>query len=180
MTKILVLLIIPWCWTPSNHWSAGKLLQEFKWKSSQSLSWSSIWYIVILNSHHSDVMMSVMVSQITGISIVYSTICSGVDQWKHQSSPVTGEFLSQHRDNSPATQTTPEPTLLSWGGWTRENPPPPHPWPHCKSGLIGWSPYEGPVMRKMFPFDDVIMLHCDCWHHIMNRHNMEKCLFFCW
>ena len=37
-------------------------------------------------SHYSEVIMSAMVSQITGISIVYSTVCSGVDQRKHQSS----------------------------------------------------------------------------------------------
>ena len=30
--------------------------------------------------------MSVIVSQITGISIVYSIVCSGTDQRKHQSS----------------------------------------------------------------------------------------------
>ena len=36
-----------------------------------------------------------------------------------------------HRENSPITQTTPEPTLLSWGGWPREKfPPPPPPTPH--------------------------------------------------
>ena len=35
--------------------------------------------------HYSDI-MRVMASQITGITIVYSTICSGADQRKHQSS----------------------------------------------------------------------------------------------
>ena len=35
--------------------------------------------------HHSDVVMSAMASQITGISIVYSTVCSGADQRKHLS-----------------------------------------------------------------------------------------------
>ena len=30
--------------------------------------------------------MSAMASQITGVSIVYSTVCSGADQRKHQSS----------------------------------------------------------------------------------------------
>ena len=36
--------------------------------------------------HHSDVMMGVMTSQITSLSIVYSTVYSGADQRKHQSS----------------------------------------------------------------------------------------------
>ena len=57
--------------------------------------------------HYSDVIMSAMASQITGASIVCSTICSGVDK-KHQSSaslgnpPVTGGFSSQtasHAEN---------------------------------------------------------------------------------
>ena len=36
--------------------------------------------------HHSDITMSAMVSQITGISMVWPTVCSGADQRKHQSS----------------------------------------------------------------------------------------------
>ena len=45
--------------------------------------------------HYSDVIICVMVSQITGVSIVYSTVCSGADQRKHQSSvhwPLWREF----------------------------------------------------------------------------------------
>ena len=36
--------------------------------------------------HYSDVKMSAMASQITGVSIVYSTTCSSANQRKHQSS----------------------------------------------------------------------------------------------
>ena len=36
--------------------------------------------------HYSDVIMSEMGSKTTGVSIVYSTVCSYVDQRKHQSS----------------------------------------------------------------------------------------------
>ena len=39
-----------------------------------------------LRIHYSDVIMSVMASQITSASIVCSTVCSGADQRKHQSS----------------------------------------------------------------------------------------------
>ena len=53
-------------------------------------------------------------SQITGVSIVYSTVCSGADQRKHQSSA----SLAFERVNSP---------------------------------------HKGPVTRKAFPFDDVIV-----------------------
>ena len=35
---------------------------------------------------YSDVIMSAMASSVTGVSIVYSTICSGTDQRKYQSS----------------------------------------------------------------------------------------------
>ena len=36
-------------------------------------------------SHYSDVLMIAMASQITGVSIVYSIVCSVADQRKHQS-----------------------------------------------------------------------------------------------
>ena len=42
----------------------------------------AIWII----PHYSDVMMSAMTSQITGVSIVCSTVCADADQRKHQSS----------------------------------------------------------------------------------------------
>ena len=61
-----------------------------------------------------------MASQITGVSIVYSTLCSCADQRKHQSSASL---------------------VFVWGI---------HRWPVN-------SPHKGPVPRKIFPFDDVIM-----------------------
>ena len=45
---------------------------------------ATIWSSVI--KHYSDVIMGVMVSQITGVTIVYLIVCSGEDQRKHQSS----------------------------------------------------------------------------------------------
>ena len=75
-----------------------------------------IWNI----AHYCDVIMSALASQITSISIVCSTICSGADQWKHQSSASLPFVQRIHR------------------------------WPVN-------SPHKGPVTRKMFPFDDVIM-----------------------
>ena len=71
-------------------------------------------------SHYGDVIMSMMASQITSLTIVYSTIYSGVDQTKHQSS----ESLAFVRGI--------------------------HQWPVN-------SLHKGPVMRKRFPFDVVIM-----------------------
>ena len=51
----------------------------------------------IIRLHYSDVIMGTMASQITSLTIVFSTVYSGADQRKHQSSgvgnsPVTGAF----------------------------------------------------------------------------------------
>ena len=70
--------------------------------------------------HYNDVTMGAMASQITSVSIVYSTFCLGTDQRKHQSSASLAFVRGIHR------------------------------WPMN-------SPHKGPVTRKMFPFDDVIM-----------------------
>ena len=72
------------------------------------------------SNHYSDVIMSVMASQITGVSIVYSTVCSAADRRKHQSSASLAFARGIHR------------------------------WPVN-------SPHTGPVTRKLFQFDDVIM-----------------------
>ena len=60
--------------------------------------------------HYIDVIMRAMASQITSLTIVYSTAYSGADQRKHQSfrvtglcagnSPVTGEFPAQRTSNA--------------------------------------------------------------------------------
>ena len=71
--------------------------------------------------HYNDIIMSVMASQITSLTIVYSSVYSGADQRKHQSSTSLAFAQELHR------------------------------WPVN-------SPHKGPVTRKMFPFDNVIML----------------------
>ena len=71
--------------------------------------------------HYGDVIMSTMASQITGDSIVCSTVCSGAEQGKRQS------FAS-----------------LAFVRWIHPSPVD--------------SPHKGPVTRKIFPFDDVIMI----------------------
>ena len=67
--------------------------------------------------------MIVMALQITGVLNVYSTVCSGIDQRKYQSSASLAFVRRIHQ------------------------------WPN--------SPHKGLVTRKMFPFDDVIMLEID-------------------
>ena len=43
--------------------------------------------------HYSDVIMSAITSEITGASIVCSTVCLGADQTKHQSSALGNDFI---------------------------------------------------------------------------------------
>ena len=67
--------------------------------------------------------MGAMASQITSLKIVYSTIYSGADQRKYQSSMSLAFVRGIQR--RPVN-----------------------------------SPHKGPVTRKMFPFDDIIMSMC--------------------
>ena len=61
---------------------SGDLVGQFEW--CRLVDKSDFW-------HYSDVMIGVMASQITSLTIVYSTIYSGADQRKHQSSaPLRG------------------------------------------------------------------------------------------
>ena len=53
------------------------------------------WYVP--TNHYSDVIMGTMASQITSLTIVYSTVCSGEDQRKHQSSASLGFVRGIHR-----------------------------------------------------------------------------------
>ena len=73
------------------------------------------------HSHYNDVIMSAMASPITSLMIVYSTVYSGTDQRKHQSSTSLAFVRGIHQ------------------------------WP-----VNSW--HKGPVTRKMFPFDDIIMV----------------------
>ena len=76
---------------------------------------------VIPCSHYNDVTMSKIASQITSLTIIYSTVYSDPDQTKHQS-PASLAFVREiHR------------------------------------GPVN-SPHKWPITRKMFPFDDVIMV----------------------
>ena len=90
------------------------------------------------NLHYSDVAMSMMASQITSVAIVYSIVCSGADQRKHQSSTSLAFVREIHR------------------------------WPVN-------SPHKGPVMRKMFPFHDIVMYlpHYKWWFIFSRSQNLE-------
>ena len=71
--------------------------------------------------HYDDVIMTMLASQITSLTVVYSIVYSGVNQRKHQSSASLAFVRAIHR------------------------------------GPVNF-PHKWPVTRKMFPFDDVIMV----------------------
>ena len=80
-----------------------------------------------LEPHYSDVIMSAIASQITSLTIVYSTVYLDADQRKHQSSASLAFVRGIHL------------------------------------GAVN-SPHKWPVTRKMFPFDDVIMISPAFFH----------------
>ena len=90
---------IPSCfWKLSQEYSLftkyfGWALVNCHWALFTASFWSS---------HYNDVIMSRMVCQVTSFLIVCSTVCSGTDQRKHQSSAsqVTGEFWAQRASNA--------------------------------------------------------------------------------
>ena len=81
--------------------------------------------------HYSDVIMGTMGSQITSLTIVYSTVYCGANQRKQKSSASLAFVMGIHR------------------------------WPVN-------TPYKGQVTRKMFPFDDVIIMRSPKTIHIAN------------
>ena len=67
--------------------------------SSQFLQWYSLTHMwdIFLGTHYNDVIMSARVSQITSFTIVFSTVYSGADQRKHQSSASLAFTRGIHR-----------------------------------------------------------------------------------
>ena len=55
-----------------------------------------VWY-VLCSMHYSDVIMVTMSSQIPSLTIVYTTVYSGADQRKHQSSASLAFMRGIHR-----------------------------------------------------------------------------------
>ena len=68
-----------------------------KVSSLQRVVWIWQWMLWLLEIHYCDVIMSAMGYQITGVSVVYSTVCTGADQRKHQSSAWLAFVRGIHR-----------------------------------------------------------------------------------
>ena len=145
-----VIMMVAYAPAPNRHQAIPNHHADFQWLHNIILA--NIWYYVIYNngitaikqtilgrcgeignpSHYNDVIMSTMASQITSLTIVYSSVYSGADQRKHQSL-----------------------ASLAFVRGIRRSPMN--------------SPHKGPVTRKMFPFDDVIIffrywqIHLSWW-----------------
>ena len=101
--------------------------------SRQSTHWIDfLLYIYSTQFHYSGVIMNVMASQITGVSILCLTVGSDTDQRKKWKLCVTG-LCEKHQSSVSLA-------FVLGIHWWQVN-----------------SPHKGPVTRKMFPFDDVIM-----------------------
>ena len=86
-----------------QNWKNSPLTEFSNEDSKKNILIQILWKVeVILVDHYSSVRMSAMASQITGVSIVYSTVCSGADQRKHPSSALAFlRGIHQWRVNSP-------------------------------------------------------------------------------
>ena len=115
-----------------------QIFQGYFSDTGQSQDWliASETTLKDMGKHHSDVTMSAMGSQITGVSIVCAAVCSGTGQRKYQSSASPAFFMGIYR-------------------WQVD------------------SPHKGPVTRKMFPLDDVIIIH-----QYKNTTKYEPCAYF--
>ena len=129
--------------------------------------------------HYDDVIMDEIASQITSLTIVYSAVYLDADQRKHQSSASLAFVWGIHRDRwIPRTK-----GQLRWRHNGRDSVSNHQPHDCLLSRLFRRrskktsklrvtglcvgnspgpvnSPHKGPVTRKVFPFDDVIMDYC--------------------
>ena len=124
---------VPAPWERSNSHPPVRVQKPMMARLTEAYMRSaSVWVTGFL--HYNDVILGVMASQITSLTIVYSTVYSGADQRKYQSSASLAFVRGIHR------------------------------------GPVN-SPHKWPVTRKMFPFDDVIMVNHNhalryCWEWI--------------
>ena len=89
ITNLNKFLIFPRFITAALIWST--------WKQSIHCHQSLSSPIDMLITYYNDVLMSMMASQITRLTIVYSTVYSGADQRKHQSSAPLAFLRGIHR-----------------------------------------------------------------------------------
>ena len=159
----------PWYWTiPKNSESSTLSLGQTPPKQNQIVNTLNGLYYTL--HHYSDVIMSAIESQITGLSIDCSVVCPGADQRKHQSSASLALVSRIHRwpvdspHKGPVIGRTvpllkpsqsPQSDNVILGRWTMRKISP-HPWPHGKPGLIA---LFGPL-RPYCSQSPLILLRC--------------------
>ena len=72
-----------------------------------------VWCLVFVN-HYTDVIMTTIVSQITSLTIVYSTVSSDADQTKHQSSASLAFVRGINRSPDPAQIASNAENVCTW------------------------------------------------------------------
>ena len=100
--------------------------------------------------YYGDVIMTAMASQLASVLIVYTTVCLGADQRKHQSSASLAFVRRIHRwpVNSPHKGPITRKNVSIW-------------WRHHDHRLPVGSPHKGPVMLNFdIPFSSVAWIGC--------------------
>ena len=151
-----------WNWCGIMIGPGSVLWMLMVWCSSTGAS-SATRLVITSSDHYSDVIMSAIASQTTGVSIVDSTVCLGVDQRKHQSSASLAFVRGIHQWPLDSPQKGPVARkMLPFDDVTmhprfsrcqRLNAPPPPPPPPLKGSTL-YS--EGSFVRRFFspkPFE---------------------------
>ena len=119
-------------------------LNSYKFKNTATLGVDfprvRVWYASFhcaegpISSHYNDVIMDAIASQITSLTIVYSTVYSDADQRKHQSSASLAFVRGIHR-------------------WPVNSP---HKWPVTRKNVSIWWCHHGAV-PSIFTFDEIFI-----------------------
>ena len=83
-------------WGGSNNWIHLSYIVNGCWCSGEENARPISIHDIELVIHYLDVIISAMASQIVGVSIVCSTVCSGADQRNHQSSALVAFVMGIH------------------------------------------------------------------------------------
>ena len=145
-------------------WRSGKLWCWENWFRFSGKAIEVCLCVIDLGQHYDDVIMSTIASQITSLTIVYSTVYSDADQRRHQSSaslafvwgnnrwPVKSRTKGQLRGKCFHLMTSSWKILQIQCNGTNYSTT-----IKQRSTITILFSHKGPVTRKMFPFDNVIM-----------------------
>ena len=84
--------------SPSHGRAMGPHFRVICTNNHQNRDISRISWFMVIHVHYADVIMTTMASQITSLTVVYSTVYSDADQRKHQSSASLAFVWGIHRD----------------------------------------------------------------------------------